>query len=519
MKAIAVIFTFLFTNLIAQVPAIDWINMYGGTDLDLGADMLSTPDGGYLMVGYSYSIDGDVSGHHGNQDYWVLKTDADGTVEWQKAFGGSNIDRAQSCALTSDGGYIVTGFSNSSDGMITDANGLHDFWTVKLTSDGTVQWQKSYGGSNHDIPQCVQQTIDGGYIIVGSTESTDGDIAMNKGYSDCWVIKLNENGDLEWENTFGGSFNDRAFYIVQTTNGEFVMLAETSSLDGDVSFKKGFYDYWLVKLDQNGELIWEKTVGGDGQDLEPLKLIETSDNGFFMVGSSQSDDQYVSGNHGDYDFWAVKTDSDGVVEWEQSYGGSHLDFAKDAISTEDGGYILIGNTYSDDGDVTGYHQANWDTFSDCWIMKISATGTVEWQKALGSHFDDEGVAIVQREDVGYTAFASGTHVNDPSWGDFHSGYGQYDFVLIRFEGNGLSLNESNKQGINVFPNPASAELNIVAESNMDKIVIMDLNGRILIEVVPSSNDHLLDIDSLGAGTYVVQIHFEDGISTTKIFKQ
>ena len=176
-----------------------------------------TTDGGYIIAGMSNSTNGDVSGNHGNPDYWLVKLDTNGNLQWQKSYGGSAADAASSVRQTSDGGYIIAGQSESNDGDVSGNHGYIDYWIVKTDSNGNLQWQKSFGGSGEDSAYYIEQSNDSGYIIVGSTESYNGDVTgFHGGYEDYWIVKTDNNGILQWEKCLGGSDSDIASSIQQT---------------------------------------------------------------------------------------------------------------------------------------------------------------------------------------------------------------------------------------------------------------------------------------------------------------
>lgn len=484
-----------------QVPETEWDKSLGGTDQDYGTDIAKTPDGGYIMTGYSYSNDGDVDGHNGYQDYWVVKTNALAEIEWQVALGGTGIDRAQSVNPTSDGGYVVAGFANSSDGMLTEAHGMHDFWIVKLDGDGQPEWQRAVGSSGQDMAYCVQEAQDGGYIAIGTTEMMDGDVTGNNGSSDVWVVKLDANGMLEWEQNYGGGGMDEGFYITPLENGDYVAIGTTSSIDGDISENNGFRDYWVIRLDANGTLLWEKTYGGTMQEIEARTILETSDHGFIFGGSSESDDSLVTGAHGDYDFWVVKTDSLGEVEWERAYGGSAADYLNDLIQTDDGGYLLIGDTKSDDGDVTGLLVASWDTFEDYWVVKLSAEGEIQWQKTLGSHFGDYSGGLVQANDHGYVVMGGAMSINAAMEGDFGNGNGGVDYGILKFAPDGLQTALMKGNDFRVFPNPSNGIIAIEGQPDGTSVIITGIGGNFIGNFTLTHGE--IDLLSLSSGMYLL----------------
>ncbi len=217
-----------------------------------------TSDGGFIVAGQTYSNDGDVSGNHGGSDAWVVKLNSSGTILWQKCLGGTVYGAiAYSIQQTSDGGFIVGGETLSNDGDVSGNHGEFDAWVVKLDSLGDIEWQKCLGGTGWDWENSIQQTSDGGFIVAGYTNSNDGDVSGNHGSKDYWVVKLNSSGDIEWQKCLGGTNDDWARSIKQTSDGGFIVAGFTASNDGDVSGNQGNSDAWVVKLTNEPDRINE----------------------------------------------------------------------------------------------------------------------------------------------------------------------------------------------------------------------------------------------------------------------
>lgn len=344
-----------------------WQKSLGGSHSDLGYSIKSDFDGGYIVAGLTSSNDGDVSGNHGNQDCWIVKLNGDGEILWQRALGGSWEDLGYSIQTTSDNGYIIAGGTSSNDGDVSGHQGNGDFWVIKLNSLGEIQWQKTMGGSEFDTARSIQSTQDGGYIVAGLTSSNDGDVSDNNGKLDCWVVKLDINGNIEWQNALGGSEDDSAYSVQQTFDGGYILSGHTASNDGDVTNNNGSIDYWVVKLNSNGVLQWQKTLGGSSWENGARSIEQTPDGGYIVAGNTSSTDGDVTNNNGFADYWVVKLNEIGEIEWQESYGGSDYEEAYSIHITSDGGFIVAGETRSNNGDVSGHNG-----LSDYWVTKLSS---------------------------------------------------------------------------------------------------------------------------------------------------
>ena len=388
---------------------IQWQKCLGGTDTDDAFTIQQTNDGGYIVAGYSDSNDGDVSDNRGVEDYWVIKLTSLGTIEWQKSIGGSSDDIAWSVLQTDDGGYIVAGYSESNDGDVSDIQGQEDCWVVKLNSLGIIEWQKSLGGTGAEVSASIKQTFDGGYIFAGFSFSNDGDVSGNHGGFDYWIVKLTNNGSIEWQKSLGGSDGDFAYFIQQTNDAGYIVVGESFSNDGDVSGNHGENDCWVVKLTGLGTIEWQKSLGGSFTE-RVSSIQQTFDGGYILAGNSESNDGDVSGNHGGYDSWVVKLTSVGTIEWQKSLGGSSYDGAGSIQQTNDGGFIFAGSSASNDGDVSGNHGN-----ADSWLVKLSSIGIIEWQKSLGGTGYEYASDIQQTGDGGFIVSGnSGSNDGDVS---------------------------------------------------------------------------------------------------------
>lgn len=415
-----------------STPAPQFSKAYGGSVGDIANGIVSSLDGGYVMAGWTRSNDGDVTGNHGQEDAWVLKLDKSGNKLWQKALGGTGRDYASSIAASWDGGYIIAGYTSSNDGDVSGNHGGYDAWVIKLDKDGNKQWQKTFGGNDYDQGNSITATLDGGYVMAAYTSSTDGDVSSYRGRGDVWVVKLDKHGNKQWQKTLGGTGEEFPFCIKKSTAGGYVIAAYTQSNDGDVSGNHGgFGDAWVVHLDKSGNTMWQKTLGGSERDYAN-SITPSVDGGYVLAGETNSNDGDVSGYHGGGelggDAWVVKLDKDGNKQWQKALGGSGYDKGYAVIPSGDGGYIMAGESGSDDGDVSGLHGS---FYGDAWVVKLDKHGNKQWQKALGGTSEDGARSIIPDFYGGYV-IAGVTGSDDGDINDNHSpGLGDAWVITIK----------------------------------------------------------------------------------------
>lgn len=440
--------TFLFTlyPASAQAPEIEWQKCLGGSEIDVMFNPViiqQTTDGGYIIAGSTSSNDGDVSGNHGATDIWLVKLSSTGDIQWQKCLGGSETDLPNALQQTTDGGYIVAGLTFSNDGDVSGNHGGVDAWVVKLNSKGKIQWQKCFGGKKWDDANSIQQTDDGGYIIAGMIETEDKTNTENQSTNDYfWVIKLNQKGKIQWQKLLGGETYVAVFSIQQTKDSGYILIGKTRLSDGDVTCYSPEEPHWsstlwLVKLSQVGEIEWQRCFGEYDYGLTQhlfrftASIQQTNDGGFIIAGTLHYRENGDSCNHGDFDFWVVKLNSTGDIEWQKCFGGTLTDEANDIKQTSDGGYIIVGTTDSNDGDVSGNNgftlKGQIYGSRDIWVIKLNPNGSLQWQKCLGGTRFEESYSIQQTNDGGYI-LAGYTFSND---GDVSGNHGETDIWIVK----------------------------------------------------------------------------------------
>jgi len=336
-------------------PTEQWNKTFGGTFTELGFSVQQTSDGGYILVGYTTSYGA------GGFDVYLVKTDSTGNMQWNKTFGGLFRDMGMSVQQTLDGGYIIAGLKDLKN------DGIGDALLIKTDSNGVQEWNRTFGEPNHhDWANCVKQTSDGGYILTGVTSSYD------VGSGEVWLIKTNSTGIQIWNKTFGGLGSDWANSVEQTIDGGYILTGYTATNQ----------DALLIKTDSNGNLEWEKTFGGT--DIYQANSVQQTTEGGYILGG-----HIDSRGAGIDDAWLIKTDSNGDQQWNKTFGGAYDDRIVSIRQTLDGGYILAGWT-----NLKGAVQ------EDAWLIKTDSNGFQQWEMTFGMS-NERGHSVQQTSDGGY----------------------------------------------------------------------------------------------------------------------
>jgi hypothetical protein len=367
---------FLIIRLDAQGQKL-WDRSFGGASSDFLYALQQTADGGFIVGGLTWSgIGGNkTTSTFGSADLWVLRTDASGNKLWDQTFGGSSFDALRSLQQIADGGFILGGYSQSRPGgnKTSPYFGNDDFWVIRLDANGNKVWDRSYGGLETDVLMSLRQTADGGFILVGPSYSGQSETKTGQHYglSDFWVLRIDSNGNPLWDKTFGGQSTDWATAVLEISGGGFLVggYSLSSSIGGNkTSHNFGESDYWLLRLDANGDALWDRSFGGERSD-EPDSLAATSDGGCVLAGFSSSPvggtKQSDGGGYGDA--WLVRVDPNGNQVWDQSFGGSGFDIAHSVQQTRDGGFVAVALSYSTDGDRAGAGFGD----ADFWTIKLT----------------------------------------------------------------------------------------------------------------------------------------------------
>ncbi|TXD51805.1 MULTISPECIES: hypothetical protein [unclassified Polaribacter] len=408
---------------------IEFIKTFGGSKNDVLQSIVKTSDGGYATLGYTQSNNFDITTKTDESfDFWVMKFSSDDAVLWSKTYGGSDDDRGADIIATSDGGFALLGYSKSANNNLTTNAGAQDFWILKISGMGTILWQKTFGYAGADTGIALLQTQDNGYVVTGVLDVTasngqgNSKSAQKHAGGDIWVLKLNNFGDTEWSQYYGGSFTDSPFGIEETEDNSYIIAASSDSEDFNISNNKGSYDFWILKIASDGNLIWEKSFGGSEID-EARAITKTNDGNFLIVGDTRSSDKDVSNNNGGADLWMLKIASDGNLIWEKTIGATSFDVARSISKTDDHGFIIAGNSRSSDAGFTNNGQ------NDAWVLKVDTNGNTVWQKFIGGSENDVLFDAVQVNNQSIIAVGESISAN----GDIPENKGFSDALIIKIK--------------------------------------------------------------------------------------
>ncbi|MCG9973385.1 hypothetical protein [Christiangramia crocea] len=410
---------------------IEWDKTIGTTSYEGANFAVPVTDGGFLIAGNSSGRDKDKSEPSIDNDFWILKLDKKGEIEWQNTIQANGREILKQVIKTNDGGYLVAGQSNASIGYDKQSKGygLYDYWIIKLNPNGEIEWENSYGSANHEDFGGIVQTADGNYYAVGSSpRGISGQKSeMGEGLDDNWIIKISSSGSLVWERTIGGWAHDKGVGIIASPNGGVIVCSKSGSNSNKFKSEDsiGDYDFWILNLNSEGDILWEKTIGGGG--IEHSMHISAGHDAFYLACSSLS---RVSGHKsegiiGFLDFWIIKLDYSGDLIWDKTIGSESADALHDLIVTNTGEPVIIGDTHGDSG-----HKDEISESIDYWIVKIDNLGNIKNQETIGGNDKEFFPKITTAYDGGFlvSGVSSSPKSGDKSDNPYIDGY---DFWIVK----------------------------------------------------------------------------------------
>ena len=447
---------------------IQWQNTIGGSGSDGLWTIQQTADGGYILGGNSTSpASGDkTEGSNGDYDLWILKTDATGNIQWQNTIGGSGSDGLYAIEQLADEGFMIGGYSDSplSGDKAENSNGGYDYWILKTDATGNIEWQNTIGGAMDDFLFSMDQTTDGGYILAGSSES---------------------------------------------------------SISGDKTENSVGADYWMVKTDGTGNIQWQNTIGGDGYDA-PCSVQQTADGGYMLGGYSTSDNtgDKTELSNGGNDYWIVKTDATGNIEWQNTIGGAYDETLNSIMQTADGGYVLGGFSPSP---ISGDKTEDSNGVDDYWILKCDPNGTIEWENTIKAVGADQLFCVQETSDGGYILGGySDSPISDDKTED-SNGLIDYWIVKFASDGpSSVAPSPSKRFSVSLAPNPACSQLAVTSsEASITELDVINALGQPVPLPQGSTNERsrTIDVSQLVSGMYSVRVKTRQGIRTLPFVKE
>lgn len=482
---------------VAQTPGIKWSRTYANAPSsgEVFYDMKVTSDMGLIMVGIDTGFlplsnplfpEKNIGGRP-----WIVKTDSSGNVIWKRIFEGIDPHNSlfTSVVQSADGGFVAVGkarinFPVSDTGQVLVA---------KYSSNGTLVWQKQYGGSKSEIAHAVLRTSTNGYIIVGTATSGDGDVIGNHGLGngDVWVIRINEAGNIIWSRCYGGSSHERGMAITQASDYGFIIAGSAMSVNGDLTGNNGasYSDGWLFKTDSSGNILWQKNFGGVTNDIL-RSVVVTNDNSIVAVGTADSTPLITNGSKPSKNAWALKTSSSGALLWSIAYGGSGEEGANHVQQTVDNNFIVTGFSSSGDGDVSGNNG-----LTDIWMFKVNNEGNIIWQKAIGTSKRELGFSSVFLNDNNFIVSGS---LEEPN-GNLYDGYAVYlgnsNIIkgILFHDANSNNVFDAGEKGFNnaLVKVQGSASTNFVQPSS--GLFSIDVDAGNYVTSVQFTNSYFLPV--------------------------
>jgi len=490
---------------------------FGGSDKEefFGGDACS--DGGFVLAGLSPSIDFDISQPaYDSANVFIVKCDSNGDKIWSRTYGGNSYDKARYIFEDSNGDLIFIGGTQSSDGDINYNRGNSDLMVAKLNQDGDIKWLKTYGGSDYEGGRYITETSDGGYIFCGYSSSDDFDVASGgRGKHDGWLTKLDIDGNIVWTNTFGGDWIDRIRWCVELPDHGYIFAGQTGSDTLDCTGNHGNSDVWAGRVDSQGNLMWSKQFGGSGTE-RAYHISKTTTGTFIITGQTNSNDFDVSENNGGFDGWILELDIDGNLIWEHAVGGSNNEHLFRTYETSDGGLISAGSSASDDHDVLDLECKAGDSFL---LMKHDNFRKLEWAKCSGGSKSDVCNELIVLENDEYVLM--GDSKSDD--GDVKLNYGEYDYWIVKLAPPTPIDTITPSLNFTAFYDQNTKTL--VIESFVEQTVyisITTMDGKIVttkrpVQISPGTNQSPLNISSLTSlGIYHVVLEGTESNYTLRI---
>ena len=384
------------------------VNTFGGSKEDIANAIISTKDGGFAIIGNTKSVDGDFYfKKREGSDLFLMKFNYLSELQWTKTYGGSDDDRGHGLVQLSDGGYVLVGYSKSSDGDTSQNKGQHDNWVIRTDPKGKILWEKSFGFLGHDHAYNIIKTSDGGLFFNGFLDVTASNgLGQNKIYAhsssrhgagEFWAHKIDLEGNLQWRYYYGGTSNDRSYDSIETSKGDFILVGTSESQDEDIKNPNGGYDIWVIKIDKNGKLLWEKSIGGTEYD-SGKSVMELPSGDILVLGSTYSKNGNILDASGSSDIILSKLSSNGEIKEVRNIGTKGFETANSFIRRPDGTLVLVGHSNNETNIIDNLQIGNdiaiFYTLENGIVIKKNTLGDIGFDQGNDLIYDDNGRLIV-----------------------------------------------------------------------------------------------------------------------------
>lgn len=479
-KNYSIFFLFFFSIKLYAQPIISLSKCFGGSASDAAFSIVERNNPRTLLiVGSSSSDDGDLQANYGMADIWIINIDTSGQILWSAVCGGSLNDIPEQIINTHDGGFAILGYTLSSQVYAAGNNlstiGQEDIWLMKYSANFSLQWQKCLGGYGSDVASLGKgliETSSNEFVVIGSTRSNDSIVTGNHGSWDYYVVKLDSVGNILWQKCLGGTLTDIGYSVCESPDHDYLLIGSSESNDGNVSGNHGGIDFWVLKVDTSGSIIWQKSIGGTSNDYGRCLTIGY-DSSIVFAGTTNSNDGDVSSNHGTSDIFLSKNDLNGNTIWNKCYGGTGAEEIYSIKPKNDSTYLFCGDSNSMDGDVTGVH----GFATDGWIVNIDDSSNIIWGKSIGGSSDDISFDVIEANSskVWISSLAESNN-GDVSTTNGTSG----DFWIVKLDTSLVNSIESftRRNTLTLFPNPFNTTATITVGENLDNNSALQLFNQL-----------------------------------------